>query len=330
MGRLIFGPPSVNKSQRGNKSNAKAVHLLADNSADSKNNSNNKKSNGNTISNSNQNKRTRNRNSSNPGIYRPAAPMIGLCGHLVILSLPILAMAFTIAFLIVLLVFDRSQIQNNNDNADGDYGVAGYYRSISNDTISYIMSQYEPYWQLIVLVSISCLLVSVVTIARNIQIEIYHKRTQSIIFMKVINYVASIVNVLSYGGLIVAVAFKTTQEDPSWSLKAHYIGASTFFGGSAIYALLQSILLWNQSQYPIAVKVPFLVLAVVVVTCSLVFASSIWTNGLGEDAENPVYEWAAGFTAAVGIGFHAVLFHIDPVDDELAEFFCGLRRRRQR
>ena len=117
------------------------------------------------------------------GIYRPSRPKVGCCGHLLILSLPMLAMAFTLAFLIALLVFDRDQIQQVEMNGDEDaYGVVNsYYGSISEDTVSFIMSEYEPFWELIALSSIACLLVSLVTVARNIQIEVYHKRTQSII-----------------------------------------------------------------------------------------------------------------------------------------------------
>jgi len=308
----VFGPPgkirsSKNKSNTANNnSNPKENPLL--NTADG--------SNGNGNGNDDQNSRS--------GIYRPARPKVGCCGHLLILSLPMLAMAFTLAFLIALLVFDRDQIQQVEMNGDEDaYGVVNsYYGSISEDTVSFIMSEYEPFWELIALSSIACLLVSLVTVARNIQIEVYHKRTQSIICMKFVNYIAAIVNILSYIGLIVAVAFKVTQEDPSWAIPAHFVGASTFFVGTAIYAMLHSFLLWNQSQYPIVVKILFTIFAIVIVICSLAFGIPILLDGLSDEGTQPIFEWVAIFMTAINTGFYAILFHIDPVDDELSAFFC--------
>jgi len=254
-------------------------------------------------------------NSRNDIMYRPARPKVGNCGHFLILSLPILAMTFTLAFLIVLLMFDRDKKQQDS-----------YLGSINEDTVSFIMSEYEPYTEIIALSSVACLLVSLVTVARNIQIGVYHKRNgQSIsMCMKVVNYIAAIVNILSYIGLIIAVAFKVTQEDPSWARQAHFIGALTFFAGTAIYALLHSVLLWNQTQYPLIVKNLFLIFAIVIVVCSLAFAIPILMTGLSEEETQPVFEWVAIFMTAIHIGFFAVLFHIDPVDDELIEFFCRL------
>ena len=134
------------------------------------------------------------------------------------------------------------------------------------------MSQYAPYPVVLALVSV----------ARNILIEVYHKRTGSFIFM----YLSAIINVLAYVGLMVmvmvAVNFKVTQEyeDPEYAVQAHFLGFLTFFAGTATYTVLYSFLLWRQSEYPTPVKDLFFVLAMVIVGSSLAFGFPIWINGI--------------------------------------------------
>ncbi|VEU38885.1 unnamed protein product [Pseudo-nitzschia multistriata] len=330
MAPLTFGPPSMRKSQNGMNDDEKAIELLADNlNGDNRNRTLAKILNGDNNSWSSNNSRYKRGRMSNDEErnrdYQPAYQGVGCCGHLLILSLPILAMAFTLAFLLVLLVFDRSQIQNMDLYGDETvYEVADiYFGSISQDTISFIMSQYNPYYDIIILVSIACGLVSIVTVARNIQIEVYHQRTQSNILIKMMNYLSSTVNIASYLGLMVAVAFKSNQEAPTWASKAHYYGAGIFFAGTAVYAVLHSLLLCSQRHYPTVLKVLFFGLAVTIVTCSLLFVIPLWNDGLSEDGINPVYEWIAVFTTAIYVGFYALLFHLDSVDDELWQFFSG-------
>jgi hypothetical protein len=254
-----------------------------------------------------------------------AVSFCGCLGHLMILFLPIIATVFMLAFLIVLAVFDRSEIQQTDLYGDEEiYELAEiYYASISSDTISLVMSQYAPYPVILALASVSCVLMSMVTVARNIQIEVYHKRIGSIIFMKFINYLAAIINILAYAGLMVAVNFKVTQEEPEYAVQAHFLGFLTFFGGTATYSVLHSFLMWNQGEYPTPVKVLFFLLALVIVGSSLAFGIPIWMGGITSDeGANPVFEWVAVFASALSMGFYLILFFIDPVDDELGAFFC--------
>lgn len=249
----------------------------------------------------------------------------GCLGHLMILFLPIIATAFMFAFLIVLAVFDRSEIQQTELYGDEEICELAeiYYASVSSDTISLVMSQYAPYPVVLALASVSCVLMSMVTVARNIQIEVYHRRIGSYIFMKFINYLSAIINILAYAGLMVAVNFKVTQEDPEYAVQAHFLGFLTFFGGTAIYSVLHSFLLWNQGEYPPPVKALFFVLAMVIVGSSLAFGIPIWNGGITSDeGANPVFEWVAVFTSALSMGFYLILFFVDPVDDELGSFFC--------
>mmetsp|Transcript_2831 Transcript_2831/g.7768 ORF Transcript_2831/g.7768 Transcript_2831/m.7768 type:complete len:402 (-) Transcript_2831:316-1521(-) len=247
-------------------------------------------------------------------------------GHLLTLFLPLIAMMLMLALLILLVIFDHEYLQDievyENVNATDLAGI--YYMSVQSDSISLVMSQYEPYAHVLALSSSACVLISMVTVARNIQIEVYHKRTGSRVFMKFVNYLAAIINILSYIGLMVAVNFKITQESPEWAPKAHYIGFLTFFAGTATYSVLHQFLLWRQSEYPLWIKVLFFLITVAVVGSSVSFGLPLWYGGLATDElGEPVYEWVAVFASTIGIGLFVVLFFIDPADDQLANFFCG-------
>lgn len=257
----------------------------------------------------------------------------GCCATIMILALPLLAMVFTIAFFGVVLDFDRSEMQMIGIYGDESLCELAeiYYGTARTDSFSFILSQYEPYSEVLALSSIACILVSMTTVARNVQIEVYHKRTESIIFMKFINYLAAIVNILSYMGLIMAVAFKVNQEEPSYAPQAHFAGALIFFAGTSIYSLLHSFLLWNQSEYPTFVRVLFLIFTSIIVTCSLLYGVPIWKGGMSsEEGSKPVYAWVAFFTSAISYGFYTVLFFVDSVDYEVSFFFCGGDERRRR
>lgn len=82
---------------------------------------------------------------------------VGWLGHSLILSLPILASSLTLAFLIVLLRFDK-QNQNDNDNKNSD-NQEQEQEAENNDLESYygtIQSQ----WELIVLLSLGAFFTS--------------------------------------------------------------------------------------------------------------------------------------------------------------------------
>jgi len=118
---------------------------------------------------------------------------VGWLGHILILSFPLLAMSCTLALLLLLLRYDKQQNddyrneneKNNNYNYENVKNngkniymteVDSYYHSILEKTISIIMSEYEPYWQLIVLSSLATFFTSLVTIGRNIQIFVSQNR----------------------------------------------------------------------------------------------------------------------------------------------------------
>ena len=142
------------------------------------------------------------------------------------------------------------------------------------------------------------------------------------------NLVATIVNIISYIGLIITVAIKA---DSSQDEIIHYIGAVLFFVGTGLYSVLHSYLLWTQKeQYNLFLKLLFTVFGVIIGVCSIVFGYSVLDGGLSEEATLPEYEWAACITTSISIGFYTILFYMDPVDDEIRDFFlCRYNRHRR-
>jgi len=275
-----------------------------------------------------------------------------------------LASGFTLAFLIVLLRSNKQQedqnrnedenenyytYQNLSNNGDNIYmnEAKSYYTTIQEQTLSIIMLDYEPYWQLVVLSSLAAFFTSLVTIARNIQIFVSQNRqllqtpcalTKSSstsccttsCTSKVINAIATVLNIVSYIGLVIAVIYKAEESET-----LHYIGAVLFFVGTAIYAVLHSYLLWTQQQqqYNILLKILFTLLATVIASTSIVFGYSLLDNVFSEGGslgiEVPVFEWVAIFATAISIGFFTILFYVDSVDDEIRDFlvfFCCIDR----
>lgn len=263
------------------------------------------------------------------GHVKKTGSLCGCLGHLMILFLPLFAMAVLLALWIILLEYDRTTIQGYQVYGDEQLSELAtmYYTAFSSDTLSTVMSQYDPYWHIMMLASMACVLVSVVTVARNFQIEVYQKRTGSRVFMKFVNYLATLIHVLAYAGLIVAVQFQSTQDYPSYAIQAHYYGILAFFGGTAVYAVLHSFLLWNQAEYPTIVKVLFFVLASITVGSSLAYGIPTYAFAVGLESDTnyaeSTWEWVAVFTSAVSMGMYVILFFIDPVDDILAFVFCG-------
>ena len=250
-------------------------------------------------------------------------------GHLLALFMPVIAMTLMLTLLSLLVRFDHQYVQDVEvyENANMTDIAEVYFLSVQSDSVSYVLSQYEPYAHVLALSCTACVLISMVTVARNIQIEVYHKRTGSRVFMKFINYMAAIINIFAYIGLMIAVNFKATQETPDWSPEAHYIGFLMFFVGTATYALLHQFLLWKQAEYPLWVKILFFLNNAVIVGSSFAFALPIWESGWTTDEYGkPVFEWVAVFASAINIGMYVILFFLDPADDQVTNFFCGSPR----
>jgi hypothetical protein len=188
--------------------------------------------------------------------------------------------------------------------------------SISAISVSGALAAYEPYIVILVPLLIAGLLMFVVTIARNIQLKVYFSSRQSTYswFVKALNLVSAIFNILAYFGFIVLSLFQSTGEQP-WT-NYHFAGATVYFVCSNLYSLLQSWLLFKQTQYPLVLKLLFWALAILSLITSVVY---VWWR------QSEQYEWVAVVAAITYVMLFAILFHIDPVDDELAAFFCCRR-----
>ena len=264
---------------------------------------------------------------------------------------------------------------NNNTNIATEY-LNGYYYTIQEKAISDILSIYEPYWIILVLATVSALLTSIVTLSRNVQVYVYqqrrtHARLSSVAptttttmttftsttslatgtalgaswCSKGINVLATIVNIVSYLGLLVAVVVPSDSPQRTAQI-LHSVGALIFFTGTALYAVLHCSLLWlvQGDLYNVLVKLLFTILSVIIVTSSLIFGYSLIedsfmmdTNNNDEDDNNNkddadtginyfqvlpavAFEWIAVITTAIHTGCFLLLFYIDPVDDEIDDF----------
>lgn len=223
------------------------------------------------------------------------------CGRLALLNIPVLACTFTLLSLYMLAF-----------HLDAD---------IKEVTISTCLSNYKPKITVLVFIFIGATLSFIVTAMRNVQINVYHRRQRSeSICRKALNLIAAISNCAAYVGFILLALFDADENGQSRLI--HYIGAYMFFVLTGVYGLLHMYLLCQQRQYPVYCKLIFTIVPVSMVACSIMFA----INPEG----NCVYEWFSVALAAVMIGLVSILFLVDPVDDELREFFCCSRGRGSR
>lgn len=226
---------------------------------------------------------------------------VGLCGHLFILSLPLIGASLVLTTLVLL--------------------VANGGNSISNISISLALTNYQPFWEILTLLTLAAIVVFVVTISRNIQIGVYvtrHAQNSTRTCLRFLNLVAAATNIAAYTGLIVLAVFPIDAET-QWGRQLHTVGSVTFFVGTVVYGLLHAFLLVRQTQYATLWKALFGLLAVAVLICISIF---------GADRSRTAFEWYAVFLSAAYVGLFAILFHVDPVDDEIRDFFMCRRTRR--
>jgi uncharacterized membrane protein YecN with MAPEG domain len=223
----------------------------------------------------------------------------GTCGRLTLLLLPIFGCSMILSVL-YLLVF-RLDIK------------------VSNSTVSAALADYEPTYEILLLLCTGAFAMFVVTAARNIQINVYHRRQKSSsTFQQLVNFVAALANIVAYFGFIILAAYPIDSE-VARERKLHLVGAYLYFGLSGVYGLLHTFLLWKQRQYPLFAKLLLTVVPVMMVVCSIVFAVN--------QEEACEYEWFAVALAALFVGLFFILFLVDRVDDELQDFFCCKRQR---
>jgi hypothetical protein len=227
-------------------------------------------------------------------------PRCGSCGRAFLLLLPILGCSFILATL-YLLVY-RLNV------------------SIKDVSVSQCLADYEPKIEVLVIIFIGATLMFIVTVMRNIQISVYHRRQKSeSVFVRIINFIAAASNIFAYVGFVLVALFDL--DGPGDAPRIHLIGSYMYFVLSGLYGLLHSYLLCKQSQYPIFCKIVLSLVPVAGTACSIIYAVV-----MGEGYE---FEWFTVALGAIFVGLMSILFIVDPVDDELGDFFCCRRGKRR-
>ena len=221
---------------------------------------------------------------------------------------------------------------------------------IHGQTISRTLALYTPYKLVLIPMLVSSFLIFVVTMSRNIQVRVYFsRRKQYTNTISYINKFATIMNIFAYVAFIVVALNK---DDPSFygsnvERTAHLYAAALYFIFSNIYVVLHTSLLLLQrkeegtsddddddeeaqqggganetentgrmpQQFPLLLKINFALYTIVIVF------SSVWFLMHMHDSDVAIFEWVAIFFNALYIMLFSILFHIDPIEDELSEFF---------
>ena len=223
----------------------------------------------------------------------------GACGRFILLLLPILACAFVLGSLFLLVY---------------RLGVP-----ITDTTISQCLSDYSPKVECLVVIFIGATLTFVVTVMRNIQINVYNQRQKcESKAMRFINLIAAVSNILGYAGFVLLATYDV--DGPGQAHQIHYVGAFMYFILTGVYGILHIYLLCKQVQYPMFCKIIFTMVPVATIACSITFAVN--------PTVNYAFEWFSVALHAVFVGLMSVLFMVDSVDDELRDFFCCRVRKR--
>ncbi|KAL7464981.1 hypothetical protein ACHAXS_005310 [Conticribra weissflogii] len=224
----------------------------------------------------------------------------GVFGRIILLLLPIVGASTILAVLYLLLYRLNLTIQETS--------------------ISAALAMYEPYWEILAPLSIGVFATFVVTVSRNIQIEVYHRRLNNEYKgMRVLNFITTVANIGAYIGFLILAIYKSDDESED-ARNLHMYGAVAYFVLSGFYGVAHIYLLCKQSQYPLYSKIVFTLVPIVAIVCSIVFAIE------REDAYP--YEWLAVALNSLFSGLFTTLFIVDPVDDEVRDFFCCSSNKR--
>ena len=176
----------------------------------------------------------------------------GCCGRMVLLMLPVFGAAMILSVLYLLLYHHDI--------------------TIADSSISAALSGYEPYWQILLPLCVGAFTTFIVTISRNIQISVYHRRLKSESnLMRALNFIAAFANIAAYVGFVV-LALNRVDDESEDKRNLHLLGAYMYFGLSGLYGFLHMILLYKQKQYPLYCKIVFTLIPIAMVVCSIIFA----------------------------------------------------------
>jgi len=189
--------------------------------------------------------------------------------------------------------------------------------TMNDSSVSQALADYEPNLEILVLIFIGATLMILVTICRDIQINVYHRRRRSTTCgMKALNSIAAFANITAYAGFVLLALFPVDAESER-DRQLHNVGSYLYFGLSGLYGLLHTFLLWKQTQYPCIIKVIFTIVPLVTIAFSITYVVKM--------EEAYMTEWITVALGAIFVGLMSLLFCVDPVDDELIDFFCCRR-----
>ncbi|KAK1747116.1 hypothetical protein QTG54_002460 [Skeletonema marinoi] len=134
--------------------------------------------------------------------------------------------------------------------------------------------------------------------------------------MKALNSIAAFANITAYAGFVLLALFPVDAESER-DRQLHNVGSYLYFGLSGLYGLLHTFLLWKQTQYPSIIKVMFTIVPLVTIAFSITYVVKM--------EEAYMTEWITVALGAIFVGLMSLLFCVDPVDDELIDFFCCRR-----
>lgn len=199
--------------------------------------------------------------------------------------------------------------------------LISFQMTIFDNSVSTALAEYEPYITVLAPILVGSAFMFIVTAARNVQIKVYFSRERSYTWVRAaLNTFAAVSNIAAYVGFILLSVFE--QNGTEQEAQLHKIGSYVYFVLSSIYGLLHTYLLFRQDQYPTLLKLIF-----AAATAVTVFSASSYGISRSTRFE---FEWIASFGSSMYVMLFAILFHIDPVDDELSDFFCCCCRRKRR
>ena len=217
----------------------------------------------------------------------------GCCTRIFFALIPLLSLALILSFLYILIY-------------EGEV-------DLTKVSLSQAMGEFEPHHEILGVALMGSTFTIITTIAREIQIRVYFSREGAYSFcLQATNSIGSLANIIAYVGFVIAVFYEYDSEDDRRAL-LHVVGMLAFYALAPLYACLQSSLLFKQTQYSMSVKIVFLFVAVVE------YALAIGYLVMREKAIQ--LQWFAFASIPLYTGLFFILFLIDPVDDELKEYF---------
>lgn len=188
---------------------------------------------------------------------------------------------------------------------------------INEMSVSLAMSIYEPYWQVLLPLTVGSVIFFAVSIVRSIQTSMNIQQIQphdntiasknGLVAMRITNAVATVASVLAFVSYILLAFWRHKPGGTERENIQHHYGSYGYFILVGVYILLHTISLYQQknSNYPMALKHWFGALALTSIVSSVVYERS----GLKLGA----CEWIALAMNAFYFGSYSLLFYLEPM-----------------